>query len=277
MFSRMFRSTRSSDRRPLPVRPVRDSALARAIAANAIGVQFQPQIDPQSGAVLGVEALARWDGCDGAEQLFARAAAARLDERLSRSIQRKAIRAVAAWTGPLANLGLSLNALPADLARSTYVAWLLGELRQAGLDPARLTIEIVESALLLDAATIAERLTTLRDAGIRIAIDDFGTGYSNLAYLTSLPLDALKIDRAMVADIVGGSRDRIVVKAMIGLARELGLDVIVEGVETSAQLALQTPMVATGFVVVVRVVHIVAAIGKPRHAPARTELALTHG
>ena len=238
MFSRLFRSARSSDRRPQPLRPKRDSALAKAIAADAIGVQFQPQIDPRSGAVLGVEALARWDGCDGAELLFARAAAARLDERLSRSLQRKAIRAAAAWTGPLADLGLSLNALPADLARSTYVAWLLSELKQARLDPARLTIEIVESALLLDEAAIAERLTMLRAAGIRIAIDDFGTGYSNLSYLASLPLDALKIDRAMVADLVGGSRDRIVVKAMIGLARELGLDVIVEGVETSAQLAL---------------------------------------
>ena len=238
MFSRLFRSTRSSDRRPQPLRPIRDSALAKAIAADAIGVQFQPQIDPRSGAVLGVEALARWDGCDGAELLFARAAAARLDERLSRSLQRKAIRAAAAWTGPLADLGLSLNALPADLARESYAAWLLAEVAAAGLDPARLTLEIVESALLLDAGFVAAQLTRLRAAGIRIAIDDFGTGYSNLSYLTSLPLDAIKIDRAMVADLVGGSRDRIVVKAMIGLARELGLDVIVEGVETSAQLAL---------------------------------------
>ena len=68
---------------------------------------------------------------------------------------------------------------------------------------------------------MAARLARLRAAGIRIAIDDFGTGYSSLAYLTSLPLDAIKIDRAMIADIVGGSRDRIVVKAMISLAREL--------------------------------------------------------
>ena len=69
-------------------------------------------------------------------------------------------------------------------------------------------------------------------------MDDFGTGYANLAYLTSLPLDSLKIDRGLVADLVGGCRDRIVVKAMISMARELGLSVIVEGVETPAQLAL---------------------------------------
>jgi EAL domain-containing protein (putative c-di-GMP-specific phosphodiesterase class I) len=73
---------------------------------------------------------------------------------------------------------------------------------------------------------------------VRIAVDDFGTGYANLAYLTSLPLDAIKIDRAMVANLVGENRDRIVVKAMISLARELGLEVVVEGVESLGQLEL---------------------------------------
>ena len=85
---------------------------------------------------------------------------------------------------------------------------------------------------------MAERLTNLRNAGVRIAVDDFGTGYASLAYLTSLPLDIIKIDRGLVADIVGGERDRIVVKAMIHLARELDLKVVVEGVETTGQLAL---------------------------------------
>lgn len=212
--------------------------LARAIGAGEIAVEFQPQIDPATGRVVGAEALARWGGCAGAEALFARATAARLDERLSRTIQRAAIRAAAKWPEPLADLRLSLNALPADLAREGYVDWLLAELAAAGFDPARLTLEIVESALLADAKLVAAGLSRLRAAGLRIAIDDFGTGYSNLAYLASLPLDALKIDRAMVADLVGGSRDRIVVKAMIGLAHELGLSVIVEGVETIGQLAL---------------------------------------
>ena len=73
---------------------------------------------------------------------------------------------------------------------------------------------------------------------MQIAVDDFGTGYANLVYLTSLPLDAIKIDRAMVADLVGQERDRIVVKAMIAMARELGLKVVVEGVESVAQLDL---------------------------------------
>ena len=101
-----------------------------------------------------------------------------------------------------------------------------------------MTVEITESALLVDQVAVAERLTRLRDAGIGIAVDDFGTGYASLAYLTSLPLDMIKIDRGLIADIVGGERDRIVVKAMIQLARELGLKVVVEGVETHWQLRL---------------------------------------
>jgi EAL domain-containing protein (putative c-di-GMP-specific phosphodiesterase class I) len=78
----------------------------------------------------------------------------------------------------------------------------------------------------------------LREAGLRIAVDDFGTGYASLAYLTTLPLDMIKIDRGLISDLVGGERDRIVVKALIHLARELDLNVVVEGVETAAQLAL---------------------------------------
>ena len=110
--------------------------------------------------------------------------------------------------------------------------------RLCGVDPERLTVEIVESSLVADRKAAAERLMALKSSGIRIAIDDFGTGYSSLAYLTSLPLDCVKIDRGLITDIVGGDRDRIVVRAMIHLAHELGLDVVVEGVESAAQLEL---------------------------------------
>lgn len=232
------RAKRSSDRKAEPAPSRRDRKLGDAIRGGAIAVRFQPQIVPGTGQVVGVEALARWDEAASAQALFARAAAGRLSERLSRSVQRQAIRAVAGWNGPLASLRLSLNVLPEDLGRDGYDRWLLDEIAAAGLDPRRLTVEIVESGLLCDRPAVAARLERLRAAGIRIAVDDFGTGYANLAYLTSLPLDAIKIDRGLVADLVGGSRDRIVVKAMISMARELGLDVVVEGVETAAQLAL---------------------------------------
>ena len=233
-----MRQNRASDRLDAPVPVSRDRALERAIASDSIEIRFQPQSDPRSGRVEGAEALARWSGAETPENLFARAAAVGLTERLSRHIQRKAVQMAGRWTGPLGGLRLSLNLAPEDLARHGYDDWLVHELQAARLDPARLTLEITENSLVIDREIVSTRLARLRALGIQIAIDDFGTGYSNLAYLTSLPLDTLKIDRGLIADLVGGSRDRIVVKAMIGMARELGLKVVIEGVETTAQLAL---------------------------------------
>lgn len=230
---------RASDRlAPAPPQPRMDHELASAIADDAVVLHFQPQIAVSSGKVVGVEALARWDGAAGPEDLFNRAAASNLSERLSRAVQRKALRLAGQWTGALARLRLSINLLAEDLERPGYERWLLDEIAAAGLAPERVTAEITESSLVADRPAAAARLAQLRAAGVRIAVDDFGTGYASLAYLTSLPLDTLKIDRGLIADIVGGSRDRIVVKAMIRLARELNLQVVVEGVEDPAQLDL---------------------------------------
>jgi EAL domain-containing protein (putative c-di-GMP-specific phosphodiesterase class I) len=217
---------------------VRDRALEQALAEDLIEIAFQPQTNPFTGRVEGAEALARWSGAESPEQMFARAAAVGLTERLSRHVQRKALHMVGRWRGPLRRLRLSLNLAPEDLVREGYDGWLVAELDAARLDPSRVTLEITESSLVVDRAIVATRLTRLRDLGMEIAIDDFGTGYANLAYLTSLPLDTLKIDRGLISEIVGGSRDRIVVKAMIGMARELNLKVVVEGIETAGQLDL---------------------------------------
>lgn len=229
---------RASDRAP-PVEAARgrDHLLEAVIAHEGVGLAFQPQIEPVSGKVTGVEALARWSMAKP-ERLFARAAAAGLAERLSRLVQRKALRAAGAWEGPLRRLSLSINVLPEDLARRGYDQWLLDEMEAACIAPERLTVEITESALLSDYEAIGEKLARLREAGVAIAVDDFGSGYANMAYLANLPLDALKIDRSLVTGISNGSRDQIVVKAMIRLARELDLKVIVEGVESIGQLAL---------------------------------------
>ena len=232
---------RASDRRPKPVARVRrDRALAKAIDADAIDIRFQPQIDVVTGEVVAVEALARWDGAPSAEALFSRAAEAQLAERLSRAVQRKALRAVGRWDGALRQLRVAINLLAADLVRPGYERWLLEEIAAAGLEPRRVTVEITEGTLLADMDAAAGCLAKLRSAGVRIAVDDFGTGYASLAYLTSLPLDTLKIDRGLIAHLVNGTRDQIVVKALLALARELHLQVVVEGVETLGQLALLT-------------------------------------
>jgi EAL domain-containing protein (putative c-di-GMP-specific phosphodiesterase class I) len=215
-----------------------DWILEATIAHEQIDVQFQPLIEPRTGRVIGAEALARSTIAGTADELFARAAAAGLDERLSRLVQKKALRSAAVWEGPLKGLKVSLNLLPQEISRTGYDQWLLDEIGAVDVDPSRITVEITENALLVGQDGVAERLGRLRDAGISIAIDDFGTGYASLAYLTSLPLDMIKIDRGLIADLVGGSRDKIVVKAMIRLARELDLKVVVEGVESTGQLAL---------------------------------------
>jgi EAL domain-containing protein (putative c-di-GMP-specific phosphodiesterase class I) len=110
--------------------------------------------------------------------------------------------------------------------------------RERGFDPGRLTVEVTESGLIEDLAGAAELLAQLRGGGLRVAIDDFGTGYSSLAYLKALPLDYLKIDKRLSEDITGSTRDRIVVRSVIDMARSLGLGVIAEGVETEEQLGL---------------------------------------
>jgi len=230
---------RASDHGATPLAaPRRDPLLEAVIAHEQVDVLFQPLIDPATGRVMGAEALARSTVAADAQLLFNRAAAGGLAERLSRLVQQKALRSAAVWEGPLKGLGVSINLLPADLARPNYEMWLLDEVQSAGIDPHRVTAEITESALLIEQEVIAERLSRLREAGMRIAVDDFGTGYASLAYLISLPLDSIKIDRGLIADIVGGERDRIVVRAMIHLARELDLSVVVEGVETTGQLDL---------------------------------------
>ena len=223
---------------PPPVSPIRDLILEAAIAHEQVELLFQPIIDVRSGRVAGAEALARSAVEEDAQALFARADSAARGERLSRLVQHKALSSAAVWEGSLKDLRVSINLLPADISRPGYERWLLDEIGAAGIDPRRVTLEITESALLADRESVAARLTTLREAGLRIAVDDFGTGYASLAYLTSLPLDMLKVDRGLVAHIVERETDRIVVKALIGLARELGLAVVVEGVETNGQLAL---------------------------------------
>ena len=221
-----------------PAEPVQDWLLATAIAREQVDVLFQPLIAPRTGRVVGADALARSPIAPCATDLFARAAAGGLGERLSRLVQRKALRAASVWEGPLKGLGLSINLLPEEICRSGYAQWLLDEIGAVGIDPTRVTVEITENALLVDQEAVAARLARLRDAGIGVALDDFGTGYASLAYLTALPLDMIKIDRGLIADLVGGKRDRIVVKAMIRLARELDLKVVIEGVESTGQLAL---------------------------------------
>ncbi|MET0375451.1 MAG: EAL domain-containing protein [Rhizorhabdus sp.] len=216
--------------------------LRRALDHDQIDILFQPQVDIASGVIMGVEALARWRhpqlGELGAVPLFATAARSDFVVQLSTHVQQRALQLAAAWPDTLSRLRVSVNVTSADIAGSNFVEDFLGRVDEAGFPRDRLTVEVTESGLIADLAGAAELLAQLRRAGLRVAIDDFGTGYSSLAYLKALPLDYLKIDKTLAEDITGSTRDRIVVRGVIDMARSLGLSVITEGVETKAQLSL---------------------------------------
>jgi diguanylate cyclase (GGDEF)-like protein len=216
--------------------------LRRALAQDEIEIRFQPQVSVASGEIVGAEALARWNhpqyGELGAMTLFGVAEGSDYLVQLSDHVQRKAIDAAVAWPDALKSLRLSVNITAADMLRPGFAASFLALVGTSGFDPARLTVEVTEGGLIEDLGAAAALLAALRGGGLRVAIDDFGTGYSSLAYLKALPLDYLKIDKRLCQDIAGSTRDRIVVRSVIDMARSLGLDVVAEGVETQEQLSL---------------------------------------
>jgi diguanylate cyclase (GGDEF)-like protein len=217
-----------------------ESDLRRAFAEDELEILFQPQIEISSNRLVGVEGLARWRhprlGLISASRLFGVADRAEISAELGRRILSKALRQAAEWPDALSTLRLSLNVTAADLATERFEDTLVQLIVESGFPMGRLTIEVTEGDLIEDLERASRVLAGLRARGLRVAIDDFGTGYSSLAYLKALPLDYLKLDRALVVDLAGHVRDRVVLQAVIDLARSLGLLVVAEGVENEAQL-----------------------------------------
>jgi len=219
----------------------RDGAMVMAaLSRGEVVIHYQPQYDVATGAMSGVEALLRWQhpelGLLGAGPLVTAARAARLERELTEHAHRVALAEIAAWPGALANIRVSLNITAADLGDPEFAERFAGMARQANVDPARLTLELTEQAMLSDPASAAEQLAQIRAFGCAIAIDDFGTGYSSLSLLARLPIDYLKIDSGFTRTIDDSDRDRIVVRAIVDLARALGLLVVAEGIEKPQQL-----------------------------------------
>ena len=219
-----------------------ETSVREAMQTGTLDIRYQPQVDITTGAIVGVEALVRLEhqelGTLQAETLLAAADRGDFGIALGRSIMRQACREAAAWPKALSNVRLSVNVTAADIKDSEFVSATREILADTGFPSARLTLEITESGLLDDLHQASSLLSSLKREKIRVAIDDFGTGYSSLAYLTSLPLDYLKIDKKIAADIMGKGRDQIVVRGVVDMARSLDMIVIAEGVETEEQLDL---------------------------------------
>jgi len=135
----------------------------------------------------------------------------------------------------LRKLGLSINLSPRQLYRSDFVGDVRDAIEATGFDPSLLTLEITETALMSDIASVRARLLELHELGIRFALDDFGTGYSSLMYLRQFPIDILKIDRSFIAGVSSDRQDASVTKAILLLGKTLELSTVAEGVERQDQ------------------------------------------
>ncbi|WP_227470296.1 EAL domain-containing protein [Massilia sp. YMA4] len=217
-----------------------ENRLWQALEQDEFELFLQAQIDLRSGAVIGAEALLRWHhpelGMVGPDRFIPIAEESGLILPLGDWALRRAVQLLDRWRGlGLGHLRLAVN-LSARQCHGTGLLPLLDRLlRETGIDPALLELEITETAAMQDPERSRELLQQLRARGIKVAIDDFGTGYSSLSYLKLFELDRIKIDRGFVKDIETDPDDAAIVSATIGLAHALGLEVIAEGVETQAQ------------------------------------------
>jgi EAL domain-containing protein (putative c-di-GMP-specific phosphodiesterase class I) len=221
-----------------------DTELRRAWAENEFVLYYQPQIRMRDGAVVGAEALLRWrhpkQGILGPGAFIEALAESAVVLDVGRWILHTACESAAAWRAKrLPPLRIGVNLFPGQFHGGTLLADVETALQLSGLPADALEIEITENiALAHDEATLAA-LRTLRAVGVRLAFDDFGTGYASLSYLARYPLSTIKIDQSFVRKIANNPsrEDTAIVRSIIVMAHNLGLEVIAEGVETAAQAA----------------------------------------
>jgi diguanylate cyclase (GGDEF)-like protein len=199
---------------------------------------FQPMVDADTNGISAYEALARWESPalgPVPPGTFIRAAErAGIIGRLTEVLMRKALEAARTWPD---HIRLSVNLSTRDVVSNRTVDALLDIIAASGVDPARLDIEVTETAVMRNFALAAENIRRFAERGIGIALDDFGTGHSSLSYVHKLPLTKIKIDRGFIVDIVTNELSRSIVKTVVDLSRNIGCVCVVEGMETPEQVA----------------------------------------
>lgn len=214
--------------------------LRQAVADAAFELYPQGQFDRQ-GRRRGAEMLLRWQRADGTiaspADFIPLAESSGLILPLGRWVLATACAQLVAWKGKpqFEALTLAVNVSAKQLADPGFVDMVVSSVARSGIDPARLKLEITESAVVQDIDAAVTKLIKIREIGVCISLDDFGTGYSSLAYLARLPLDQVKIDQSFVRGIGGSPRCATIIEAIIAMGHGLGLDVIAEGVETQEQ------------------------------------------
>jgi EAL domain-containing protein (putative c-di-GMP-specific phosphodiesterase class I) len=210
--------------------------LRRAINSEGLVLHYQPKLSFRTGRVIGVEALVRWvhpqRGMIAPDDFIGLAENTGLIRPLSRWVLNEALRQSRAWQDADLFLPVSVNLSTRDLLDEHLPERVAALLEVWNVAPSTLKLEITESAVMIDADRAIEILSRLRAMGVRISVDDFGTGYASLSYLKRLPVDELKIDRSFVRHIAVDESDVAIVRSTIGLAHDLGLNVVAEGIES---------------------------------------------
>ncbi len=217
-----------------------DAELKDAVEQEKFVLHYQPQVDARTGRIVGAEALVRWNR-DGAGLVYpgaflSRAEANGLIVPINEWVLNEACREAQRWRrAGLPPISIAVNLSPVQFRRQNIGKLITSALRETGLEPSRLELEITESIVMENSDSIVRDLNRLRKLGVRFSIDDFGTGYSSFRYIKTFPVDRLKVDQSFISSMDQNVSDVAIVQAIIGLAHNLKLDVIAEGVETEAQ------------------------------------------
>ncbi|RUT30552.1 EAL domain-containing protein [Paenibacillus zeisoli] len=220
-----------------------ENDLELAIQADQMRLVYQPKVDIRTGEVIGLEALVRWQhpllGVISPGQFIPVAEKSGLIVGLEKWVLRTACTQVKKWlTEGRQVRPVAVNISQIHLMKPDIFDSIMELLTELALDPELLELEITESAMMHNEEHVIRILNDLRKAGISVSMDDFGTGYSSLSYLHSLPIGCLKIDRSFVSNITSDSDSRAIAEMIISMARQIGLAIVAEGVETEAQVAL---------------------------------------
>jgi diguanylate cyclase (GGDEF)-like protein len=217
-----------------------EQELRQALRDGQLRLHYQPMVDAHSGALVGAEALVRWEhpvrGLILPREFIDVAEQTGLVVELGAWALGEAAQQLVRWTNEGLSLWVAVNVSARQLRGGVLARQYREAVTLSGCDAQRLEIELTEHTLIENVEENLRILTELRDLGARIAIDDFGTGLSSLAYLKRLPIDKIKIDRSFVSDLPSDRSDSAIIAAAASMARVLGLRVVAEGVETAAQL-----------------------------------------
>jgi diguanylate cyclase (GGDEF)-like protein len=212
-----------------------EQGLRHALQHDQIVPFFEPQIDLQTGEIVGFEVLARWihplSGTIGADRFIPVAEEIGLIGTLSEQVIGAALAEAVHWDP---KIKISVNVSPSQLADSWLAQRIVRLLTKTNFPAERLVVEVTESSLFADIDLARSIVTSLKNQGIRIALDDFGTGYSSLSHLRTLPFDMIKIDRSFVANVNSDKESLAIIRAVATLANALSMPVCVEGIEDSA-------------------------------------------